>query len=277
MKVDSPLSKEFLLCHPLEAARALELVSAEHVAALFNDLAAEIVSPVLASMLPNMAAGCLTRMEAPTAAKLVTEMPVTHAARIYRLLQPAKQEELSSHLSDKTQRRLRRSLDYSSLSAGDLMDPNVIMLPDDLTVADAIRRIERHSHAVSCEIYVVDSSHHLLGVIDLGKLLTSSHPVRLRDIMTRTVRLVPAHASAENLLSHPGWATRRKLPVVERDNTLVGVLDYMRMQEATGESAVGNHDPSQNLLSLVSLYWLSMIKLLDSLLSTAGTNKGEQR
>jgi predicted transcriptional regulator len=113
--------------------------------------------------------------------------------------------------------------------------------------------------------------------MDLGKLLTSDHHVRLRDIMTRTVKPVSAYASATKLLSHPAWGGRQRLPVVERDNTLVGTIGHTRLLEATGEESVTTYDPLENLLSLASLYWLSVTQLLDIFFNTSSSRKGGRR
>jgi magnesium transporter len=277
MKADNPLSQEFLLRYPVEAARTLEQVSAEDVAGLFNELSTETITPVLIAMLPDMAVTCLAKMQGLPAAKLLTALPVNRAARIYRLLPSDKQKELAGSLPDKTRNRIHRFLNYASLSAGDLMDPNVTLLPDNLTVADAIRRIERHRQSISCEIYLVNELHQLQGVMDLGKLLISDHHARLRDIMNRAVRPVSAYASAAKLLSHPAWAGRHRLPVVERDNTLVGTIGHTRLLEATGEESVTTYDPLENLLSLAGLYWLSVTQLLDIFFNTGNSRKGERR
>ena len=154
------------------------------------------------------------------------------------------------------------------------MTPIVTMLPDELTVADAIRRIERIRHTISCEIFIIDRAHHLLGVVELGRLFTTSHHIRLGDMIIKKPQSVSVHTNLEKLLSHPGWATQHGLPVVERDKTLVGVLDYTRLQEATGDRTIGHHDPMENLLSLAGLYWVSLIQLLDSVLSIARMGKG---
>ncbi len=273
MKTDNPLSLEFLQHYPVEAARVLEQVLAESVAALFNELSVERVAPVAAAMLPDRAATCLSIMQAALAAKLLSDMPVSPATRIYRLLPPDKQNELSSYWPEKIRNRMRRFMNFASVSAGDLMDPVITMLPSEISVAEAIRRIERLHHPVSCEIYIVDNAHHLLGLIELGKLMISNHHVRLRDIMSRKIQPISAHASAETALSHPAWATRRRLPVVERDNTLIGLLDYIRLQEITTEESVNHHDSMDGLLSMAELYWLSLIQLLNSVFSIASTNK----
>jgi magnesium transporter len=277
VKVDNPVSGEFLSRYPAEAARVLEHISAEDVAALFGELSSETIIPVLIAMLPNVAAACLGEMGAQPAAKLLTEMPVPRAAHIYRQISPITQKELSDHLSYKIRNRIHRFLDYAPLSAGDLMSQTVTMLPDELTVADAIRRIEHIRHAISCDIYIVDNTHRLLGVIELGRLFTSDHHKKLRDMITKKPNSVSVHANLEKLLSHPGWATQHRLPVVERDNILVGVLDYTRLKEATGERVIRAHDPLDNLLSLAGLYWLSLMQLLDSMLSISRTNKGKRK
>ena len=276
MKVDNPVSNEFLLHHPVEAARVLERLSAKDVAALFSELSPKATEPILVAMLPNTAATCLEWMEALSVVKLLTEIPVAQAAHIYRNFPPSKQKELFNHLSDKTRRRISRFLDYAPLSAGDLMNQAVTMLPEGLTVADAMRRVERIQPSVSSEIYITDNAHHLMGVIDLGSLLTASKHASLRDIMIKKTQSVSVHASLEKLLLHPGWATYYRLPVVERDNTLVGVLDYMRLQEATGERSLSSHDHLNNMLSLAGLYWLSLSELLESFLNISRDSKGER-
>lgn len=278
MKIDNPLSKEFLLSYPRDAARVLEKVSEEHVAALFTELPQQTSAPVMAFMSPENASACLGQMTVQSAAKLLAELPISFAARVYRLLAAEKQDAMLALLTENTRKRLRRYLRYPAQSAGALLNPKVDTLPENVTVAEAIHRIEQLGRTASCDIYIIDDTHHLVGLIELGKLLTSNHHVRMRDIMSRKSQSVFTNASAETLLSHPGWKTRRRLPVVERDNTLVGTLDYNHLRDSVGETEAANTpDPLQNLLSLAGLYWLSLAQLLDSLLSIPGSDKGRRQ
>jgi len=277
MNNDHPLSMEFLRLYPFEAARVLEEIAADDVAALFNDLALELIAPVLAAMLPDRAALSLKAMDPTLAAKSLSEISPSQAARIYRLLTPEVQQVLAKLMSAKTLRRIRHFINYAAISAGDLMEPNVPMLPVDVTVAEAIRRIERLDQAVACEIYVVDDAHRLLGQLELGRLLISNHHAKVKDVMNRRPQPLAVHATAEALLSHPGWQRRRCLPVVDRDNTLVGILDFTRVQEVNDNRERTYRDTSGGLVSVVGLYWLTIIQLLDSLFSMAGAGKGEKR
>lgn len=278
MKVDNPLSREFLISYPKEAARVLEQVPVEHVTALFNELPLQIGAPVLASMLPEKAVACFLIFSEAFTAKLVNVLPINSLARIYRLLAADKQTELLASLSEKPRSELRRYMAHSSTSAGALLNPLVDVLPESITVADAIRRIEQIDHTVSCEIYIVNETHQLMGVVELGKLFITDRHIRLRDIMKRKTLSIPAHVIASTLLLHPGWKTQRRLPMVERDGTLIGVLDYSYLQEMVGDDAgMVVDDPLDNLLSLAGLYWLSLAQLLDSILGIARTDTGEKK
>lgn len=270
MKINNSLSQKYLLDYPVEAARILEQVSAEDVAAFFVELPLQTAALVFAAMLPEKSALCLERIEGIPAVKLLTEMPVTSAARIFRLLNPKKQETLMNSISEKTKKRLRRYLNYPASSAGALLDLKFDMLPENITVADAIRRIEHLGHSVNCELYIVNDLHQLVGMIELGRLLTSNHHSQLRDIMTRKSQPISVHAMADSLPAHPGWVSRRRLPVVERDNTLIGVLEYRHLQKVLGDmDSTSTRDPVEGFLSLTRLYWISLAQLMNSFFSVS--------
>ena len=277
MKVDNPLTRGYLTAYPADAARVLEQLSEQHIVALLSELPVQTVTPVIGAMLPEKVAAVLVILGPSSAAKIVAELPISSAVRIYRLLAPEVQTAVADLLSDKNRRSLLRHLTYPSSTAGALLNPGVYLLAENITVSDAIRRIEHGEHVVNCDIYIINETHQLVGTIELGKLLISKHQLRLRDIMSRKTQAISAHANLSSLSNHPGWKTKRQLPVVERDKTVVGVLDYRRLQDTLGETVTGTpQDPLNNLLSLASLYWLSMAQLLDSLLSIR-TDKGKKK
>lgn len=276
MSMENSISQQFLVRHPVDAARVLEELSSSDVAALFEEMPSTVATTVLVTMLPNYSAACFSAMEPKFAAELMSAMPVTNAARIFSLMSREKQKSLSKVISSKTRKRILRKLNYRAMTAGDLMNPNIDMLQENLTVADAIRRIERHRQTVKCEIYVVDKLHRYLGVVDLGKLLTSREQIRLRDILSRSYQSVSVYASSESLLANPAWAGRQRLPVVESDNTLVGILDYESVKETVDKDYNFNRDPMENLFSLAGLYWLTLVHMLDGLLNIAAVKKGDK-
>lgn len=277
MKLDNSLSREFILHYPSEAARVLEHVAIEHVAALFNELPIEQIAAVLVVMLPRNTAACIEVMPVAYVARLVAEMPIATVARFYRFLSPAYQDDLSRSLSEKKRRQLHRYLVYPASSVGALVDSDIDILPENMTVSEATRHLKQFDHPVRYGIYVINDKHQLTGIVDPGKLLISDQHARLRDIMMHKVLSVSAHVNYETLLQHPGWRNHRRLPVVERDNTLVGTLHYNRLQEATGNlDAVAEVNPVNDFLSLAGLYWLSLAQFLDGVLSIRSNKGGRQ-
>lgn len=277
MRADNSLTREYLLTYPVDSARILEQVSAEHVAALFSELPVKTGANVMAAMLPNKAMLCLQAMPAQNAAKLMSELPVTYTVRIYRLMPVVVRDAIFTHLAERSKKHIRRYLKYPSTTAGALLDPVVDMLPAEVTVAGAIRAVERFRSAASCDIYIVDEAQHLVGMIEIGKLLKSSRHLMLRDIMFRKTRSISAFAKADKLLKHPGWLVRRQLPVVDRDNTLVGVLDYRHLKDSLGMvEETAPPDAVASLLSFAGLYWLTVAQLVDSVFTLAGASKGER-
>jgi len=274
MKVDNPLSREFILHYPFDAARVLEQLPEEHVAALFNVLAVEQVVPVLALMLPKKSAACLPLMPLQDAARLVMEMPIAAAARLHRFLSPAYQGELSRSLSDKKRRQLHRFLIYPPTAAGALVDSDIDILPDTMSVTEAIRYLKQFDHPARDGVYIINDKHQLVGIVDPGKLLISDLHARLRDIMTHKVLSISAHVNYETLLQHPGWRNHRRLPVVERDNTLVGTLHFSQLQEVMDTANARTEiNPVDDFLSLAGLYWLSLAQFLDGVLSVQSSRK----
>lgn len=277
MRADNPLTSEYLLTYPVDSARILEQLSADHAAAFFDELPVKTGAGIMTAMTPSKTMLCLKAMPEQKAAKLMSELPVTYTVRIYRLMPVAVRDEIFSHLSERCKKHIRRYLKYPSTTAGALLDPVVDMLPAEVSVAGAIRAVERFQSAASCDIYIVDEAQRLVGMIEIGKLLKSGHHLMLKDIMFRKSQSISAFAKADRLLKHPGWTVRRRLPVVDRDNTLVGVLDYRHLKDSLGviEETVPP-DAVTSLLSFAGLYWLIVAQLLDSVFALAGASKGER-
>lgn len=277
MRTDNPLTREYLLNYPVDAARILEQVSAEHVAAMFADMPVKTSAAAMACMLPEKAVACLQAMTTISAAKLLTELPVSFAARVYRLMPVQMRNEVSASLSERSRKHIQRFIKYPPASAGYMLNPVVDMLPAEITVAGAIRAIERFKRSAGCDLYIIDEAQHLVGMIEIGQLLKSNRRLRLRDIMNRKTHRISAFAEADTLLTHPGWVVRRSLPVVDRDNTLVGSIELSRLQEVYGDIEDDEKaDSMETLLSFAGLYWLTVAQLIDSVFSIAASNRGER-
>jgi len=277
VKADNPLTQTFLSRYPAEAARILEHISPHHVALLLNELPAINRAGLMTMMLPEKLAACLLTLTPEKSALLFVDLPVSAAARVYRNFPASTRQSLSSLLSKDFVKRIQQFVRYPAHSAGALSVTAIDILPRDITVSEALRRLEHPGRALNCELYVIDAMHHLEGSIELGKLITSKQNARLHEIMTRKTVAINALVRADTLLTHAGWKTRRRLPVVDRTNILLGALDYADLEDAVGKITYADaHDPVENLFSFAGLFWHVMAELLESVLNISRTQKGER-
>lgn len=97
--------------------------------------------------------------------------------------------------------------------------------PDD-TVADFLNKLNRCTSPAESleEIYVTDENHKLIGAIPLNILLKSNREAKLAELMRKEVIAVHPHTDRERagrLAIHNELAA---LPVIDKNNRLVGVL-----------------------------------------------------
>ncbi len=273
MRIDNPLTQDYLCNYPSDAARVLEKISADHVSILFGELPEKTVAEVLSFMMPAKVGEFFQLMPLPRAEKIFAQLPSSFALRVCRLLPMEKCEQLIASLSEKTQKKIKRNLFYPSGTVGYLLNPVVTMLEENLSVGGVLRNVERFNHSLDCEVYVVDSKHCLQGAIRLGDLLKANRDCKLKDIMDRKIQPVLVHTKAKALLQHLGWLKCHSLPVIDREGTLVGVLEYARLRDEYGEGNVEPVDPLAAILSLANMYWLVMVQLISSLLRQDKINK----
>ena len=277
MKANNKLTSEFLTRHPAESARVLEQLPSAQVAAFLMELETSAATSVIAAMLPEKTAACCEFITAKQLAIFVSSIPTVTAAGILRLLTKAKRDEIAATLSDKSWREIKRHLKFSSSSVGARMNSQVNILPAEISVAEAVKRVAHFSGDHSGEIYITDNNHRLVGSIEAVKLLKSSQHVRLTSVMNSKVKKLSALADAATLVNHPGWLKHRRLPVVDRDQTLVGVLDYDAVQEANRENVYSAQPrPLENLMALGVFYWIHAAQLLVGIFSVVTRGQEEK-
>lgn len=274
MRADNPMTLAFLLRYPVEAARILEQLSSAQVAALVSELPTGARTPVLAVMLPERLAASLLVLPPQMASAILAELPLSSAARAYQQLTPSDKQALSAWLPKDSLKRIRQFTRYPADSVGALCMTAIDSLPQEMTVHDALRRLEQNGHPIDSEIYITDDQHHLRGYIETGKLIAARHPLRLHEVMTRKTHAINAQLSADTVLSNPGWKNRLQLPVVDRDNILIGALNLQSVRDALGNASyTGPQSPMDTLFSFAGLYWQVMAQLLDSALNISPPKK----
>jgi magnesium transporter len=268
MKANNKLARRYINTHALEAARSIERLPAESAAALLASLDTESTARLLSHMLPHTAAAAVAQLDEQAAANALTAVKHVAAARILKAARPDAARALLARVEERDRQHIERLLAQEPDTVGAVMDAVSMALPRDISAAEGIKRIQHYQADSACGLFIVDHEHKLSGVLDPTALLKAGHNIPLHSLVTHPAAALPAGMKLHTALLHVGWQTSRCLPVVERDNTLVGVLEYRSLVALTGDghADTARHDTVSGVLHLASLYWIAMAEVLDTVL-----------
>jgi Mg/Co/Ni transporter MgtE len=207
---------------------------------------------------PN--AGCPLDLPVERLATIVGELPLDAAAAVMHRLDPERRDAVLTRLPVTAEAPLRRLLAYGPYTAGALADPLALALPEDITVAEAQRRLRGRGEHLLYYLYVVSRDHTLVGVLDLPELMSA----RPKDILAAAMRPNPLRLEAETgfatLAAHPAWRSFDALPVVDGQGRLVGAIRHMAVRRLEAELGLraGTESVLATLVGLSELYWAGL-------------------
>jgi magnesium transporter len=252
--------------HPADAARVVERFDAAVAAALLQEWAPRPAATVLEQMMPEPAAAALGRLPSSRAREVLAELHLDSVVGLLRRTPDAAREAVLAAMDAERREPLRRLLVHPDGTAGGLMDPLVLALPDDLEAALTLRRVREAPQRALAYVYVVDRAGRLAGVTSLHELLTARDDARLGELMRTPVMRLHASDDRPAILAHPGWNEFHALPVVDEGGRFLGALRYetLRRLETEGGGRRGQAAVSV-AVSLGELYWMGLSGLVEGL------------
>ena len=231
MKLVRELAQHALEHHPDRAATVLERLDEAETIRLLERGSLESASAVLERLSPHYATAVLRGLKRERAARMLDALPVDVAVRVVRRADGGLQEALLALVDPNRARSIRSVLGFREGSAGALMDPDVLALPSDLSVREALRRVRKDPNLARYNLYVVDQAQRLVGALNLRELLLARGRLSLSDLMTRDPHRVLATADRATVLAHPGWKEVHALPVVDEANAFLGAIRYRVLRQ----------------------------------------------
>lgn len=269
--LDRTLSLAFIERHPADAARALDSLAPEDAAALVLGVDPVPASAAIGQMTPSSAAELLSTLGHGPATKILALLDLDAAAAILRRMPPDAGEELLAAARPVDRQLLQRLISYPSNTAGALVDPLILALPDDITVGEALRRVRAAPANTIYYVYTIDRRRRLSGVVSLRDLMLAASTDALRAVARDEVAKIPAAAELASIVAHPGWGEFHALPVVDHDGTYLGAIRYetLRRLEMEVQARADHPTPVSVAMSLSELYWIGLSGLLEGMARTA--------
>jgi len=278
MAKDDVLLKSFVRSHPLEAARAIERLPEKLTAATLEEMDAGFAARLFEHMSASQAARNILLMQTSSAAEILEAMSLRDAGRLMRKLSPAQVENLLARVKAKTRLQLARQLRYPAETVAAMMNPRVFTLPNDITVAYALKRVERDNDMFACDLYLVDVNFKPVGVMLASALLRAGKKQRIASLANSVPPMLPASASLGAVREMAAWQDFQSLPVVEKDGTLIGTLHLTDIQqEETSQTVEADTYLKHTTNSLLELCWIGMAELMDMVLVRNHSGSGRGR
>ncbi len=179
----------------------------------------------------------LSELEAEDAAPIIQELqlnqitelfhiiPSDDAAPILELLPENMKESILAAMEEKPSEDVKELLHYEEETAGRIMSPDFYALDHNTNVSDAITAMQLERDVESAfYLYTVDEKNRLVGVVSLRQLLFARPNTKLKDIMTKDLITVHPETDQEVVARNVAHYNLVAIPVVDAENTLVGVV-----------------------------------------------------
>ena len=248
--------------HISELGDVLEAILAEQRSALVNLLGDDFDFAALTEVDETIRLEIVEQMPNEAIAAALTDLDSDDAVYILEDLDQEDREEILAQLPFTERVRLRRALDYPESSAGRRMRGEFVAVPPFWSIGQCIdyMREEQDLPESFTEIFVIDPTFKLMGVVDLDRILRSKRAEKVEDIMRETNHPIPAEMDQEEAAQLFEQYDLLSAAVVDENGRLVGVLTIDDVVDVIHEEAdedikrlagVGDEELSDNVMSTV--------------------------
>ena len=220
--------------------------SPEHFAARFGTLAIKEQAVIFHEIGDTYQETICRQFGSKELANMLNEMPTDDAADfmiILRELDELKWIKTIERADVKFSERIKELMAYSEDEAGSLMELEIFTVRRKERVADSLRRLNRQLALGALEritsVFIVDSQHHLLGMIPLDKLILLPPETTYDDLYVKSALPISIHSRASvneavRLMERYDLAV---LPVINKNGRLLGRITHDDVIEIIQENA----------------------------------------
>jgi magnesium transporter len=214
-------------------------------------------------------------------AKAVTHLDTDDAAYVIESLEESDKQEILAQLPSSERQAIERNLEYPEETAGRIMQADFVAVPPFWTVGAVVDHMRESDDLPDyfSEIFVVDPTFHVLGALDLSRLLRTKRDVTVSEIMNPDRHVVLATEGQEEVARQFQRYDLMSAPVVDASNRLVGVVTVDDVVEVIQDEAdfeikalagVGDESLSDTVVEVAKpRFWWMFVNLFTALLASA--------
>ena len=231
------LTQSFLVNHPREAAKRLQMMPDQDAADLLKGYSIEVSAPVIESLDPQSIGGVLSLLPPEIARRTIEFVDPGNGALFLSRMAEEERETLLSSLSDRAARELRDLIAYPPDSAGSLMDTRISGFRGDNTVEEALAQLRERRPRSLYSLKIIDGSGRLEGVVEFRDLVVAEPALRLSSISMPVRATVNALDPRQDVVTKLEEFNLEEVPVVDIDGRLLGVIRHAALIDALRDVA----------------------------------------
>ncbi len=260
-------------------AEVVELLDNEQRSAIFNMLDKPISAEVLEKVDQATRSELFEIIPTEELTSLILQLDPDDAADILSELSEEESAKVLGSISPEESIQIKNLMSYSEDSAGGIMDPVVISVPEQATVAEAISKIRTAEIDEDFfSVYVVDRFGRFLGDVRIRLLLTNPEDTKISTLIDPDTIYVVADADQEEVRNIFSKNDLIVAPVLSKKHKLIGRITADRIIEVAEEEAAedlyamaGTDADELDNISVLHAAGVRMTWLLPALFGTAVT------
>lgn len=277
MSLERKLAEFAVEKHPSQAVAVLERLDPENTGEYLESTSIANAAAVVQRLTPQHRTFALECLKPDRISKIVATVSTEVAVRMLRPLNHVLRNEILKVLGPKKSRVMSLMLEFKDGTAGALMDPDALALPQDLSAKEALQWVRKQPESSRYNLYVVDQDQRLIGALNLRELLVVSSGTLLSEIMTKQPFRVLATADRALMVAHIGWKHVHSLPVVDIDDAFLGVIRYRTLRQIEAELHDAQHRDADTGAALSQVIVAAAGGVLDALGGSSKYHQGATR
>ena len=212
--------------HPADLADIVENLGHEDRQAIFNTMDSETAAELLSEVEPGIQTRILESLKTEKAADILEEMEPSDAADLLNDLEEERSEQILDEMQPEEKEEVEELLEFREDTAGGLMDPGFLALPEDATVARAMDELKKNEEVIEDlhSIFLIDNDRRLRATVPLAKLFFAAGDTPLDTLAADPLLFVRPDEKQGRVSEMFDKYNLLSLPVVDENQKLMGVI-----------------------------------------------------
>ncbi len=213
--------------HPADVAWVFRHLNPAERKAVFNIIAqTDLVGGFLSELDQSIMLDLVQDLTPQFMATIITEIPPDDGADLLEALPEDLADQIRKLMMKEDREEVEELLQYHPETAGGLMSPDFMALDEDLSVEEAIKKVQERSEEKEMVfyLYITHGEDQLSGVVSLRELLMHPPYRPLRNIMNPNVISVSTDTDQEEVAHVISQYNILAVPVVDTTYTVVGIV-----------------------------------------------------